>query len=697
MVFRKNATNGIWCLALVPTILWLEYSRKPCNHENHNILLFLSSILMSFMAMVIYCKYIFSATIDIEKLSCDINALGFCTYIIKQLFYDLFERKLSTVVRKLRQASTTISSKLQPSTIAEARRIRAYSRKIKKGSTSTSPLAPKLIPGEDRKRSLERKILGSGIEPIIESPALAQRKKSSLVEIIKGCIASNVSSPTHLLVPPDDEIYMYHLESITSNESQKFLNKLIIMTTIMITIVRWLFLEWKFNFYHPLSIGISTYIFVQFLPKIFMTFKKQFSFGEGCLITQSLIVFTISTLNDFMIVSPIQMEYYSTTILLIVKGYLVTIIFAICLPFVVPLPMNQIRKRKCALLCIGVSLILNICFWKKMGLNPLKFILDYTMANAARAYLTVSWITLLMIFVSLHCIQSSHNIFSHNEGTIESSNKSNTKMQMNTKEKRDKKVNNEFTTLFLTLISVLLYIISLLVDVNLSCLISSFLLGIVLLSSCRNWVKMTMMVDILIESLSSKFDFFQQSSSKEVSDHYSDYLIDPDSNDIYVTQRTRRLKRNRILVCNWIYTMTNLSWPIWIMVGRMDSVWFEETSPQPPFMNLLGLLPICVGFPVSFICNKKIRRKTHISDTEETIESLIFSVTAQVLVFWLIKKCFILARVCMAGGQDLLQISLISENKILVLCMSIALIQIFCTQSRFLVISPILYIMSYLS
>ena len=205
------------------------------------------------------------------------------------------------------------------------------------------------------------------------------------------------------------------------------------------------------------------------------------------------------------------------------------------------------------------------------------------------------------------------------------------------------------------------------------------------------------MVDILIESFSSKFDFVQHSSSKEVSNHYSDYLIDPDSNDIYVTQRTRRLKRNRTLVCKWIYTITNLSWPIWIMVSRMDSVWFEETSPQPPFMNLLGMLPICIGFPVSFVCNKKMKRKTHIADTEETIESFVFSVSAQVLVFWLIKKCFILSKLCMVGGQDLLQISLISENKILVLFTSIALIQIFCTQSRFLVICPILYIMSCLS
>ena len=319
------------------------------------------------------------------------------------------------------------------------------------------------------------------------------------------------------------------------------------------------------------------------------------------------------------------------------------------------------------------------------------------MANAARAYITMSWITLLTIFVSLHCMQNRQNISPHNHGNIEVSNKSNANMQMDTKQKRDKKVNNEFTTLFMALFSVLLYITTLLVDVNLSCLISSFLLGIVLISSCRNWVTMTMMVDILIESLSSKFDFFHQSSSKEVSDHYSDYLIDPNSNDIYITQRTRRLKRNRILVCNWIYTMTNLSWPIWIMVGRMDSVWFEETSKQPPFMNLLGLLPICIGFPVSFICNKKMKRKTHISDTEETIESLIFSISAQVLVFWLIKKCFIFARVSMVGGQDLLQISLISENKILVLCTSIALIQIFCTQSRFLVLCPILYIMSCLS
>ena len=268
------------------------------------------------------------------------------------------------------------------------------------------------------------------------------------------------------------------------------------------------------------------------------------------------------------------------------------------------------------------------------------------------------------------------------------------KVQVETKNKRSKIINNELTILLLALSSILLHIIGLFVDTNLACLVASLLLGILLLSSYSNWIRITVIIDTLIESFS--LNIFQH-LGKDISDHYSDYLIDEDSNEVYVTQRTRRLKRNRNLVCNGIYTLTNLVWPLWLILGRMENIWCEYSFRQPPFMNLIGLLPICVGFPVSFICNKKIKRKTHISDTEDTVESLIFSVLAQVLVFWLIRKCFVLAKLFMLFEHDLLQISIISEGRIFILCTSVALIQIFCTQSKFLVLCPILYIMSSLT
>merc|ERR1719414_2583274 len=103
---------------------------------------------------------------------------------------------------------------------------------------------------------------------------------------------------------------------------------------------------------------------------------------------------------------------------------------------------------------------------------------------------------------------------------------------------------------------------------------------------------------------------------------------------------------------------------MYLMIKTIENNWYEDKIRHPPFVSILGFLPICIGIPISFICNNKLKRKTHISDTEETIESMILSVFGQVLVFWMIKKCFAFARVYMLIETDLLQISMISESKV---------------------------------
>ena len=695
MVFRKNASHGIWCTALLPIILWLEYVKKPVCSGNHDILIIMSSTLMFMSSLVIYGKHIFPAIIAIEQLRYSgAKSMGLCRYIVKQLFYDLFERKLSTVVRKLRQASSTISSKLQPSSMPESRRIRAYTKRIRKGSTSTSPLAPKLIPGEDRKRSLERKILGSGIEPIIESPALAQRKKSSLVEIIKGCIASNVSSPTHLLVPPDDEIYMFHIASITNIENKKFLNYSVVLMTSIITICGLTVFQDNFNIYYPLVIGISNFFFVKLLPKLLMSFKNQFSYGEGCLITQTCIVFVLSTLRNFIVASSEKKTSDTSLIHLISQCFLLTIILTASLPYIVPFPFTQMRKRIWYIASIGISVLINMWPWKIVGVNPIKFILEYAWLKASRIHLLLSWITMLTMIVSMHYVtrksRSSHNTLGTHAGNKNITTKN---LQIELKNTREKINDPGFIFVLLSCFS--LHVFGLFIDINLTCLVSSFLLGTVYLFSYCNWIKIACTLDNNIESIVSKCNFLQHAPSREASDHYSDYLTDPEPDEVYMTQRSRQLKKSMNLLCNGLYAITNLVWPMWFMMKRMENVWHEDTSTHPPFFNLLGFLPICVGLPISFICNKRIKRKTHIHDTEETIESLIFAVLAQVVVFWLVKKGVEMARMLTLVEQDFLKITSMSEGKVLILCTSIALIQSFCTQSRYLVLCPILYIMCY--
>ena len=372
MVFRKRVTNGIWCTALLPTILLLEYYKEPIYHWKNDKMTIFCSISLSILSLIVYCKFVFPA-VD-NQLCYGVKSNSVFRYAIKYIFYDMFERKLSSIVRKLRTTSSKlISSKLQPSTIQEARRIREYTKRIKKNSTSNSPFVDRLIPGEDKKRSLERKIPGSGVEPIIESVSLRNRKKSSLVEIIKGSIVSNVSSPTHLLVTPDDEIYTKYLESMTSESNRRFFNVTVTIMTLINTSFGWIVLEDKIGFYIPACTFLGCYCYVYFLPILFLTFRNVFTFGEGCLIIQSCIIFTISTINDIESTTTAKTTD-AMMLLLIGKCYLLAIVLCITLPLMFRFRLGKGSKVIWfSFLGIGVGISMIMLFWKLMSLNAVTF------------------------------------------------------------------------------------------------------------------------------------------------------------------------------------------------------------------------------------------------------------------------------------------------------------------------------------
>ena len=97
---------------------------------------------------------------------------------------DLFERRVSAVVRETRRQSRAVPASMQPSTLAEAGRIRSYCDQ--KQITT---------PGEDRRCSFNSTLPGAAgednVEVIVEDkerrPSL-KRKKTSLSEQVREII-----------------------------------------------------------------------------------------------------------------------------------------------------------------------------------------------------------------------------------------------------------------------------------------------------------------------------------------------------------------------------------------------------------------------------------------------------------------------------------------------------------------------------
>ena len=237
MVFRRQASHGIWCVILLPTILILTYSRSS-SYSKDNLCILMCSLSLSASSLLVYYKVVFPvAVVNVSTHKKE----GFFKYFMQCLFYDLFERNVSTVIRKTRKMSSAISPSLQPSTMKEARRLREYTARIRKSSASTSPFAQRLIPGEDRKRSFEQNVSGSLVEPIAdESSSPRERKRSCLVDNnLKVSFISQITSPAHLLVPPVEELYHNKLETLFSRSNRRCLNVYATIISIIIAVFVW--------------------------------------------------------------------------------------------------------------------------------------------------------------------------------------------------------------------------------------------------------------------------------------------------------------------------------------------------------------------------------------------------------------------------------------------------------------------------
>ena len=104
MVFRKQACHGVWCVILVPTVLILAYY-KSTSYSKHNLCILMCSFSLSISSLLVYYKVVFPVTV-VSGRSC--KKVGLFEYILKWLFHDLFERRVSTVVRNTRVSSHAI-------------------------------------------------------------------------------------------------------------------------------------------------------------------------------------------------------------------------------------------------------------------------------------------------------------------------------------------------------------------------------------------------------------------------------------------------------------------------------------------------------------------------------------------------------------------------------------------------------------
>ena len=678
MVFRKRATHGIWCIVLLPTILFSNYCKEPKNYGSSDKTMIMCSLSLSLLSLITYYKFVFP--VASHQMWCGPRGEGIIKYTVKAIFHDLFERKLSSVVRTLRKTSSAISSNLHPSSMREARRMREYTTRVKKSSTSSSPFVQKLIPGEDRKRSLDRKVPGSGVEPVIENPVqrqvLSQRKKSSLVEIIKGTMISNATSPTHLLVPPDGELYLSYLESMTSQANKSFLTTCGIILTIFITVFEWMSPGEEFSIYLPLSICFGNLCFINFLPKVYRIFKYQFTFGEGCLITQSCIIFIISTVSDFVLFRTVK-GTDKMIILLSSKSYLLSIILILYLPSIFPFPIKPRRKIIWFFLfSIGAVVVMNLWIWQMICVNPIEVLFQYLSYEISRIFLILLWINVLAVFILIK-IKSSvmlvNNKISQGAGTFSSPN---------------------FWVYFLI---ITLYLFVLFMDVNILCFATTMSFGNILVISYLYRIRVSSTINDWFDDCSSNLSLVDNATSQEASEDYLDYLLDTQRKEENGSQNRQPSKKHDIPFLNVIYSVANLTWPVWLLAKKMDYAIYEEFI-CPSYVCVFSIVLILIGIEISSRCNEKMKDIRNFPDTEESVEGAAFSILAQVFFLWLIKKIAILGRAWMWIEHDYYaMISAISELNIMHICTSLTLIKSFCTQSHYLVLCPILYIITYLT
>ena len=684
MVYRKRAPHGVWLICLLPTIIVLEFSKYPdCTPENNaGSKIVWCALSLSMTSLIVFHWFVFPA--DTERNQCDdYERKNLFRYVFTHIFHDMFERRLSTLVRKIRGTSSAISSNLQPLTMQEARRMREYTKRIKKSSTSSSPFVQKLVPGEDRKRSLERKFSGSEVEPIVEpivSPR--RRKKSSVVEILKGSMMSNVTSPTHLLATPDEELYLNHLETMTSRGNKKLLWMYVLVIACLVAMGHLVMFGREGSCFEVfLEVVLGNIIFLHLLQKLFLNFQHRFTFGEGCLVVQTFVLFSISSIQE-MHLPPVQEVTDHMVTIMASKGFFLVIL--LILSIWSALPRQRRTLNSCCLIIMVVGICIGMWLWKRMDVSLF----------AALTYLSTVWtVSRICVVATSSCswmaivvLKNIVNKTSFLDDLLQTSNVIN-KIGLET-------IMSIFVAYWIHACMFILYVTCLVVDIHLLCLTLTIFFGLVVCISLAHRLQRGT-VTINNNTMTMKFClspyFVPNIFIEKESQDYMDCLIDV-SSDQKIKAQPHLQEKTDMALLNGLYAIANLIWPLWIIVQKMDTAAICGNTKVSPWIAFVMGLQIFVGLPVSAICNAKIKHKIKFPDSEDCLQSAVCSVLSQFFVLCLTKEIAQMARFYTVMNYDYLDINSISEYDILFACTILRVIQSFCFQSRYLVLCLLMYI-----
>jgi len=131
-------------------------------------------------------------------------------------------------------------------------------------------------------------------------------------------------------------------------------------------------------------------IFRRMLPKLFPAFKQSFSYGEGCLVLQSLLVFSAKTFLSF-----IHDEHNPSTVEgsfnIIANVGLVSLLFLCSVSYI---PMFSFINNSSTFYLTGSSMIFGISLpylWIRLMRNPVAWIVDYIWSTKHLVFLFVFW------------------------------------------------------------------------------------------------------------------------------------------------------------------------------------------------------------------------------------------------------------------------------------------------------------------
>ena len=685
MVYRKRAPHGVWLICLLPTIIVLEFSKVPnCSSENNTgSKLVWCALSLSLTSLVVFHWFVFP--VDTKRNQCDdYERKNLIRYVFNQIFHDMFERRLSTLVRKIRGTSSAISSNLQPLTMQEARRMREYTKRIKKSSTSSSPFVQKLVPGEDRKRSLERKFSGSEVEPIVEpivSPR--RRKKSSVVEILKGSMMSNVTSPTHLLATPDEELYLSHLETMTSRGNKKLLRMYVLVIACFVAMgLLVMFGREGYCFRVFLEVLLSNLIFLHLLQKLFLNFQHRFTFGEGCLVVQTFVLFSISSIQE-MHLPPVQEVTHHMVTITASKGILLVILLILLIWSALPRQRRTLNSFCWIIMVVGMCI--GMWLWKLMDVSlfPVMTYLSTVWTVSRICVVATSSCTCLAIVVLKNIVNKTSFLYD----LLQTSNVIN-KMGLET-------IMAIFLAYGIHACMFILYVTCLVVDIHLLCVTLTIFFGLVVgISLAHRLQRGTVIINnnSMTMKLCLSPDIVPNIFIEKESQDYMDCLIDV-SSDQKIKAQPHLQEKTDMAVLNGLYAIANLIWPLWIIVQKMDTAAICGGAKVSPWIAFVMGLHIFIGLPVSAVCNAKIKHKIKFPDTEDCLQSAVCSILSQFSVLCLTKEMARMGKFYAVTNYDYLDISSISEFDILYVCAILRIIQSFCFQSRYLILCPLMYIL----